>query len=176
MDTMRAQINSKQSAHTNEQCCFQCLKAKRRWMGLSNRLYDWKRRDSFAWAVNRCAGRDVVPNCKHWTDNCQCFCSADHYNNNNSEWQSDGTLKEVHHTVVSPVARKRRHAPGGTDWVENLPIKMDKMSRIAGSGAPNNSDKLCKEAAIFLVGGSESWRQLGTAGSRQTSTIVRGAF
>lgn len=62
--------------------------------------------------------------------------------------------------------------------VENLPSMMDKMSRIAGSGAPNNSDKLCKEAAIFLVGGSESWRQLGTtAASRQsTSAAARGAF
>lgn len=62
--------------------------------------------------------------------------------------------------------------------VENLPIMMEKISRIAGSGAPNNSDKLCKEAAIFLVGGSESWRQLSTtAVSRQSaSATARGAF
>lgn len=106
------------------------------------------------------------------------LCSVDHYKN--GEWQLYGTVKRS-----SPLGRVcpfygnvDKHTEVEQHRGENLPIMMDKMSRIAGSGAPNNSDKLCKEAAIFLVGGSESWRQLGTtAASRQsTCATVRGAF
>lgn len=43
---------------------------------------------------------------------------------------------------------------------QNLPIKIDKMSRTAGSGDPKDSDSFSsKRAAIFLVGGSVGRRR-----------------